>query len=94
MKIFKITVSALMYQLPIKSRNVHDLAAHLCLVSQALDLCQSDKCGIADACHEWLLLSDPVFQPHIKLIENHIKWAVLIEHLAAYLLHPYKEVPV
>jgi hypothetical protein len=43
------------------SRDVRDLAAQLRPDAKALDNCQSDKCGIADACHEWLnLLSDPV----------------------------------
>ncbi|KAK2160035.1 hypothetical protein LSH36_141g01023 [Paralvinella palmiformis] len=45
-------------------RNVHDLAAQLCPVAKALDNCPSNKCGIADVCHEWLnLLSDPALQP-------------------------------
>jgi len=33
-------------------RNIRDLAAQLCPVPKSLDNCESDKCGIADACHE------------------------------------------
>jgi len=58
-------------------------------VAKALDNCQSDKCGIADACHEWLnFWSDPVLQPNIKLVEKRFKQAVFDEHLVAYILHP------
>ena len=56
-------------------------------VAQVLDTCQIDKCVIDDAC-QLKLLSSPVFQPHIKLIEKCFKQAVLDEHLVTYILHP------
>jgi len=78
-------------------RNVRDMAAQLRPVTKALDNCQSDKCGIANACHEWInLFSDPVLQPHTKLVEKHFKQGVLHNHLVAYqyMLHPtYRGAP-
>jgi len=48
-------------------KQVKDLSQQLKPIASTLDKLQSDKCGLAQACHEWLsLLKDDALQPHME----------------------------
>ena len=50
---------------------------------------QVTKCGLAQACHEWLsLLKDDALHPHIEKVKARFHQAAKPFHYAAYLLHP------
>ena len=58
-------------------------------ISVALGRLQIDKCGLADACHEWLsLLSCDTLKPHLKTIQARFEQAIQSFHFVAYILHP------
>ena len=70
-------------------RQAKDMSLQLKPISVALDRLQSDKCGVADACHEWLsLLSCDVVKPHLKKIQARFEQAIQPFHFVAYILHP------
>ena len=48
-------------------KQVKDLSQQLKPIASTLDKLQSDKCGLAQACHEWLsLLKDDALHPHME----------------------------
>lgn len=69
-------------------QQVKDLIKQLKPVSTALDILQTDKTTIADACHLWCnLLKDENLKPHFVKVKKRFEQAILPWHLA-YLLHP------
>ena len=70
-------------------QQVKDLAAMLCPVAKALDLAQSDKTNIADACDIFFnLMKEPVLQDHREPVKQRFDFVIRPCHLAAYMFHP------
>ena len=67
---------------------VSNLANMLCPVTTALDLGQSDKTTIADACNLFMnLLNEPVLQDHREKVQKRFDFVIKPCHLVAYMLH-------
>ena len=70
-------------------QQVSDLANMLCPVATALDLGQSDKTTIADACNIMMnLLNEPVLQDHRDKDQKRFNFVIKPYHLLAYMFHP------
>ena len=70
-------------------RQVSDLANILRPVSTALDLGQSDKTTIADACNIFMnLLNEPVLQDLCDKVQKRFDLVLKPCHLVAYMFHP------
>ena len=70
-------------------RQVSDLANMLRPVATALDLGQSDKTTIADACNIFMnLLNEPVLQNHRDKVQKKFDFLITLCHLVAYMFHP------
>ena len=70
-------------------RQVSDLANMLRPVATALDLGQSDKATIADACNIFMnLLNEPVLQDHRDKVQKRFDFVIKPCHLVAYMFHP------
>ena len=70
-------------------KQAKDLFQQLKPVATALDRLQSDKAGLADACHEWLLLMEnDNLKLHMSAVRKRFDQAIQAFHFLAYILHP------
>ena len=70
-------------------QQVRDLANMLCPVTTALDLEQSDKTTIADACNIFMnLLNESVLQDHRNKVQKRFAFVIKPCHLVAYMFLP------
>ena len=70
-------------------QQVSDLANMLRPVATALDLGQSDKIAIADACNIFMnLLNESVLQDHCDKVQKRFDFVLKPCHLVAYKFHP------
>ena len=68
---------------------VRDLVDQLHPIAKALDICQQDDTGLAQACEVWLdLLENPGLTQHKKAVNKIFLQAVKPCHFVAKLLHP------
>lgn len=66
-----------------------DLLDQLNAIAVALNQCQNDVTCIADATDTfYLLLHDPVLEPHKNKLLKRFEQVIRPAHLAAYILHP------
>ena len=70
-------------------RQVSDLANMLRPVATALDLGQSGKTTITDACNIFInLLNEPVLQDNRDIVQKRFDFIITPCHLVAYMFHP------
>ena len=71
-------------------QQVSNLTNKLCPVATALDIWQSDKTTIADACNIFTnLLNEPVLQDHRDKVQKRFNFVIKPCLLVAYMFHKY-----